>query len=641
MDEGEKSKNTWSKEKVESSNDLFNGEATAGSLDVVNVTSLADIFDTAFTSTADPASHSRYPSGNEMDYEHLFADSDIEETDVTTAVSYPCHSHRHLQAANDYVCSHYVPTSIVNSANYGLTESINCNMCQSRQEKTTKKASAVSKTESTQEGVYVNGYRHQTLCLDAYTKYERKCAKLKRARISTESPADSCSIAGPSRLIDHPVGYSISESENPDEDSSNSEIHNITNNKITKTALFTPTQSTMMNSQDMHPNETSRTDGAPTSSDIHIEWSSSDSSENEDEDSSVEVVGTVNCTDKINSNASTQDVQNVEQSQPVAVVDLTTESDDEHTESNSVHESNPSPTNARLRTRRHCIHHDWMSSLTSSRHDHQHRLRNDPSYMMDIVSRMHRMPPTMERLWMIQQRIQEQHRQYQHMRQDSRYSRRMYGPHRFIPPNTNISETGHSTCSINCCNHLNPACARRDNTYFRLPYPALTTAILPPPQQPMVYSHPESGSTRNSPNFGITPVVPNQTPHEFPYYSYHPMSHATQNQLFSPRSETYIHIADFRHIVCARGGATQDSIESHTFPHKYKRVKDVENKEDAIEKCTICLSEFEENENVRRLPCMHLFHIDCVDQWLCTNSCCPICRVDIETYVDKELSLLT
>lgn len=27
---------------------------------------------------------------------------------------------------------------------------------------------------------------------------------------------------------------------------------------------------------------------------------------------------------------------------------------------------------------------------------------------------------------------------------------------------------------------------------------------------------------------------------------------------------------------------------------------------------------------------MHLFHVDCVDQWLTTNKRCPICRIDIE-----------
>ena len=31
-------------------------------------------------------------------------------------------------------------------------------------------------------------------------------------------------------------------------------------------------------------------------------------------------------------------------------------------------------------------------------------------------------------------------------------------------------------------------------------------------------------------------------------------------------------------------------------------------------------------EDVRRLPCMHLFHVECVDQWLGQNKRCPICR---------------
>ena len=38
----------------------------------------------------------------------------------------------------------------------------------------------------------------------------------------------------------------------------------------------------------------------------------------------------------------------------------------------------------------------------------------------------------------------------------------------------------------------------------------------------------------------------------------------------------------------------------------------------------------EDDEDVRRLPCMHLFHVLCVDQWLGLNKRCPICRVDIE-----------
>lgn len=70
-------------------------------------------------------------------------------------------------------------------------------------------------------------------------------------------------------------------------------------------------------------------------------------------------------------------------------------------------------------------------------------------------------------------------------------------------------------------------------------------------------------------------------------------------------------------------------------------MKREESSEDCLEKCTICLSEFEEEEEVRRLPCMHLFHVECVDQWLSTNKRCPICRVDIETQLSTSTSSTT
>ncbi|XP_034851780.1 E3 ubiquitin-protein ligase RNF165 [Mirounga leonina] len=91
-------------------------------------------------------------------------------------------------------------------------------------------------------------------------------------------------------------------------------------------------------------------------------------------------------------------------------------------------------------------------------------------------------------------------------------------------------------------------------------------------------------------------------------------------------------------------GAVQNTIERFTFPHKYKKRRPQDGKgkkeegeeSDTDEKCTICLSMLEDGEDVRRLPCMHLFHQLCVDQWLAMSKKCPICRVDIETQLGAD-----
>ncbi|XP_058219071.1 E3 ubiquitin-protein ligase At4g11680-like [Rhododendron vialii] len=46
--------------------------------------------------------------------------------------------------------------------------------------------------------------------------------------------------------------------------------------------------------------------------------------------------------------------------------------------------------------------------------------------------------------------------------------------------------------------------------------------------------------------------------------------------------------------------------------------------------CCICLSKYREKEEIRQLPCSHLFHLKCVDQWLRIISCCPLCKQELE-----------
>ncbi|KFK40526.1 hypothetical protein AALP_AA2G007300 [Arabis alpina] len=59
-----------------------------------------------------------------------------------------------------------------------------------------------------------------------------------------------------------------------------------------------------------------------------------------------------------------------------------------------------------------------------------------------------------------------------------------------------------------------------------------------------------------------------------------------------------------------------DSPIEHTLPH-----------DDA--ECCICLSAYEDETELRELPCGHHFHCNCVDKWLYLNATCPLCKYNI------------
>ncbi|XP_040192286.1 E3 ubiquitin-protein ligase RNF165 isoform X1 [Rana temporaria] len=138
--------------------------------------------------------------------------------------------------------------------------------------------------------------------------------------------------------------------------------------------------------------------------------------------------------------------------------------------------------------------------------------------------------------------------------------------------------------------------------------------------------------------------------HEIRNYPY-PQLHLLALQGLSPARHTSAVTESYEELLqledrlgSVTRGAVQNIIERCTFPHKYKKriphdgkdQKEDEEEADTDEKCTICLSMLEDGEDVRRLPCMHLFHQVCVDQWLATSKKCPICRVDIETQLGED-----
>jgi len=74
-------------------------------------------------------------------------------------------------------------------------------------------------------------------------------------------------------------------------------------------------------------------------------------------------------------------------------------------------------------------------------------------------------------------------------------------------------------------------------------------------------------------------------------------------------------------------GATQELIDSMPPMPFSPELQD----EGVETSCAVCLSDFEWDEMVRRLPCGHSFHRTCIDKWLRRNKVCPLCLQDIET----------
>ncbi|CAD7695118.1 unnamed protein product [Ostreobium quekettii] len=49
------------------------------------------------------------------------------------------------------------------------------------------------------------------------------------------------------------------------------------------------------------------------------------------------------------------------------------------------------------------------------------------------------------------------------------------------------------------------------------------------------------------------------------------------------------------------------------------------------EQCAICRCEFEHGDQVKGLPCSHIFHPACIGKWLNISKMCPICNREVES----------
>uniref|UniRef100_A0A804MQ98 RING-type domain-containing protein n=1 Tax=Zea mays TaxID=4577 RepID=A0A804MQ98_MAIZE len=79
-------------------------------------------------------------------------------------------------------------------------------------------------------------------------------------------------------------------------------------------------------------------------------------------------------------------------------------------------------------------------------------------------------------------------------------------------------------------------------------------------------------------------------------------------------------------------GLSADALASlPSVTYKMQSVQDGN-----TEQCVICRVELEEGESLIALPCKHLYHPECINQWLQINKVCPMCSAEVSTSSNKE-----
>ncbi|XP_051131864.1 E3 ubiquitin-protein ligase EL5-like [Andrographis paniculata] len=78
------------------------------------------------------------------------------------------------------------------------------------------------------------------------------------------------------------------------------------------------------------------------------------------------------------------------------------------------------------------------------------------------------------------------------------------------------------------------------------------------------------------------------------------------------------------------GGISRRDFHTSIFSFKYNKKEKEAIDEEGDTECAICLSVFEEGEELKQLPkCRHCFHAPCIDMWLYSRMDCPLCRTPV------------
>ena len=58
----------------------------------------------------------------------------------------------------------------------------------------------------------------------------------------------------------------------------------------------------------------------------------------------------------------------------------------------------------------------------------------------------------------------------------------------------------------------------------------------------------------------------------------------------------------------------------------YQKIKNVNELSENKRNCMICLDEFKNGQKSIILPCIHIFHSECIKNWMKREKFCPLCK---------------
>lgn len=79
----------------------------------------------------------------------------------------------------------------------------------------------------------------------------------------------------------------------------------------------------------------------------------------------------------------------------------------------------------------------------------------------------------------------------------------------------------------------------------------------------------------------------------------------------------------------SRGASSRaiDSLRISSFGEVCTGSEEVEAGHEQV--CAICQCEFDEEDQLKILKCMHFYHTECIVQWLNINKVCPVCNHEV------------